>query len=113
MNSRKLITDFFVLMALTTNVSFVVNPNGLELFITVVTNLAATLLKIGEGRVLSAELMATGLVADLHLIPALYFYYTGDPGEALSLAWGALAANVVSVLLVVIDTVLKSYMEEE
>jgi len=113
MNSRKLITDFFVLMALTTNVSFVVNPNGLELFITVVTNLAATLLKVGEGRVLSAELMATGLVADLHLIPALYFYYAGDPPEAVSLAWGALAANIVSVLLVVIDTVLKSYMEEE
>ena len=113
MSSRKLLTDFFVLMALTTNVSFVIFPNGVELFITVVTNLAATLLKIGEGRVLSAELMATGLVADLHLIPALYFFYAGNPAEAVSLAWGALAANVVSVLLVVIDTVLKSYMEEE
>jgi hypothetical protein len=110
---KKIFTDFFILMALTTNISFIVSPNPYELVITVAANLAATILKIGEGRILSTELMASSLVADLHLVPALFLYFLGDPQEAISLAIGALAANVISVFLSIIETILSVFTDEE
>ncbi len=100
-------------MALTTNISFIVTPNPYELVITVAANLAATILKIGEGRILSTELMAASLVADLHLVPALFLFFLGDPQEAISLSVGALAANVISVLLSIIETILSVFTVEE
>jgi len=112
-NLKKLLTDFFILMALTTNISFIVSPNTVELVIVVAMNLAATILKIGESRMLSAEQMAASLVADLHLVPALFFYALGNVPEGIGLAWGALAANVVSVVLAIVDVVLRSQTELE
>jgi len=100
-------------MALTTNISFIVSPNMVELVIVVAMNLAATILKIGESRMLSAEQMAASLAADLHLIPALFLYALGDAAEGLGLAWGALAANVVSVILAIVDVVLTTQTELE
>ncbi len=113
MRFKKIFTDFFILMALTTNISFIVTPNPYELVITVAANLAATILKIGEGRILSTELMAASLVADLHLVPALFLFFLGDPQEAISLSVGALAANVISVLLSIIETILSVFTVEE
>ncbi len=113
MRFKKIFTDFFILMALTTNISFIVTPSSYELVITVAANLAATILKIGEGRILSTELMASSLVADLHLVPALFLYFLGDPEEAISLAVGALAANVISVFLSIIETILNVFTDEE
>ncbi|EDP75038.1 DUF6394 family protein [Hydrogenivirga sp. 128-5-R1-1] len=113
MRYKKIITDFFILMALTTNISFITSPNSYELVVTVATNLAATILKIGEGRVLSTEMLASSLVADLHLIPALFLYHMGDPQEAMGLAQGALAANVISVIISIIETILSAFTEEE
>ena len=87
-NLKKLLTDFFIRMALTTNISFIVSPNTVELVIVVAMNLAATILKIRESRMLSAEQMAASLAADLHLVPALFFYAMGDVAEGIGLAWG-------------------------
>ena len=112
-NLKKLLTDFFILMALTTNISFIVSPNTVELVIVVAMNLAATILKIGESRMLSAEQMAASLAADLHLVPALFFYAMGDVAEGIGLAWGGLAANVVSVVLAIVDVVLAAQTELE
>ncbi len=113
MRYKKILTDFFILMSLTTNISFIVSPSGYELVITVAMNLAATILKIGEGKVLSTEMLASSLVADLHLIPALFLFYLGDQVEAVGLAQGALAANVISVVISIIETVLSAFTEEE
>jgi len=113
MRLKKILTHFFILMALTTNISFISSPNGWELVITIIMNLFATILKMGEGRVLSNELMASSLVADLHLIPAGFIYYLGNHEEAVGLAMGALAANVISIILGIIETILATFTEEE
>ncbi len=113
MRYKKIVTDFFILMSLTTNISFIVSPNPYELVIVVATNLAATILKIGEGRVLSTEMLASSLVADLHLIPSLFLYFLGDHQEAVGLALGALAANIISVIISIIETIISAFTEEE
>ncbi|MFN3946516.1 MAG: DUF6394 family protein [Aquificaceae bacterium] len=112
MRLKKIMTDFFLLMALTTNISFIFNPNPYELVIAVVTNLTATILKLGEGKILATEMTAASLVADLHLIPAAFIYFLGDVPEAVSLAIGALAANIISILLSIIEAIF-SYLSEE
>ena len=113
MRLRKILTHFFIMMALTTNISFIHSPNGWELVITIIANLFATILKMGEGRILSNELMASSLVADLHLIPAGFVFYLGNHEEAVGLAVGALAANIISIILGIIETILVTFMEEE
>ncbi|NPA32316.1 MAG: hypothetical protein GXO04_01680 [Aquificae bacterium] len=113
MKLRKILTHFFILMALTTNISFIVSPNPYELAFTISMNLFATILKMGEGKVLSNELMASSLAADLHLIPAGFLYFLGDVEEATGLAMGALAANIISVVLGIVETIIVSFIEEE
>ncbi len=112
MSFKKIFNHFFILMALTTNISFLIYPHPIEIVITVFANLTATILKIGESRVLSTELLATSLVADLHLIPAIFVFFLGNVDEAISLAYGALAANIVSVILFVIETIIDTFTEE-
>ncbi len=114
MKYKKIFTDFFMLMAFTTTLSFVFHPNPYELVIAVFANLTATILKLGEGRILSAEMTASSFVADVHLVPALFIYFMfGNLEEAVSLAIGAVAANVVSILLAIIEAILASFYEEE
>lgn len=114
MKYKKILTDFFMLMAFTTTLSFVFNPNPYELVISAFTNLSATILKLGEGRILSTEMTAASFVADAHLIPALFIYFwLGDVLEAVSLAVGAVAANIVSIILAIIEAILASFYEEE
>jgi hypothetical protein len=111
--AKKLIADFFMLMALTTSVSFVVNPNIYELITAVTLNLIATILKIGARGILNIEYLATSIVADFHLIPALIVYGIGDAAEAVSLVWGAVVANTVSIVIMLIEAILSSLTEEE
>lgn len=114
MRYKKILTDFFALMALTTNLSFIFGPNPYELVIAVFANLAATILKLGEGKVLSTEMTAASFVADVHLIPAIFVYFLmGDVQESVSLVIGALAANIVSILLAIIEAIISSFYEEE
>ncbi len=96
---------FFALMSLTTTAGFLYDHNTTSLFVAASINLASTLLKIGVRNVLSAELFSSSLVADLHLIPAfIIMQVTGDLTIAISLAIGAVIANVFSLTLVVVES---------
>lgn len=121
MNIEKVIFSFFIVLALTLNFGFVLgdfdNPehhNVYELFVVLVVNLIATVLKFGERTQMSAVLLATSLVASLQLIAAVLVWTfavhineTGVTpsviGTIVSLAGGALVANIISVVLLVID----------
>ena len=108
MEWRMVWTTFFLLMALTTTVSYQFYSNGYELIIAVSMNLIATTLKLGARRTTGAMTMAASLVADFHLIPALWaFYYLDNMELSVALAWGAVVANVVSVILLIIEAVLR------
>jgi hypothetical protein len=122
-NLEKVIFGFFVLLAATLNFGFFIGDlsdptvhNVYELFAAVVINLIATVLKFGDRTQIGAVHLATSLVADLQLIAATIFWAIaehvsteGMTGEAtagiVSLSGGALFANVVSVILLVIETV--------
>ena len=74
---------FFSLMSLTTTAGFLYEPNAIALFIAAGVNVISTILKIGVRNLLAAELLASSLVADLHLIPAfmvLTFMININPG---------------------------------
>ena len=123
MNLEKVVFGFFILLAATLNFGFVIgdidNPahhNEYELFAAVVVNLVATVLKFGDRTQIGAVHLATSLVADLQLIAAsivwAYFAHMVDGGmtphgmaSIVSLAAGAVLANVVSVILLVVETV--------
>ena len=104
MDWGKVIYIFFALMSLTTTAGFLYEDNGMALFIAASINLVSTLLKIGVKNLLAAELFASSLVADLHLIPAyIIFEINGDIRTAISLAIGAIVANIFSISLVLIE----------
>ncbi|HSW52601.1 MAG TPA: DUF6394 family protein [Sulfuricaulis sp.] len=121
MNIEKVIFSFFIVLALTLNFGFFLgdfdNPehhNVYELFAVVIVNLIATVLKFGERTQMGAVLLATSLVASLQLIAAVLVWTfavhineTGVTpsviGTIVSLAGGALVANIISVVLLVID----------
>jgi hypothetical protein len=105
MNWGKVIYIFFALMSLTTTAEFLYDKNEIALFIAASVNLVSTLLKIGVKNILSAELFASSLVADLHLIPAFIpLQTTGIATLCYSLAIGAVIANVFSLALVLIES---------
>ena len=123
MNLEKVIFGFFVLLAATLNFGFFIGDiadpelhNIYELFAAVVVNLIATVLKFGDRTQIGAVHLATSLVADLQLIAAArrlglreQVVGAGLTREAtasvVSLSGGALLANIVSVVLLVIETV--------
>jgi hypothetical protein len=123
MNLEKVIFGFFVLLAATLNFGFFIGDiadpalhNEYELFAAVVVNLVATVLKFGDRTQIGAVHLATSLVADLQLIAAaLTWGYATQISSAgmtehamasvVSLSGGALFANVVSVVLLVVETV--------
>ncbi len=123
MSLEKVIFGFFVLLAATLNLGFFIGDisdpalhNVYELFAAVVVSLIATVLKFGDRTQIGAVHLATSLVADLQLIAAAlaWGYATkissaGLDGRAMasvvSLSGGALLANLVSVVLLVVETV--------
>lgn len=107
MNWGKVIYIFFALMSLTTIAGFLYDQNEIALFIAACVNLISTLLKIGVRNFLAAELFASSLVADLHLIPAFALIQIDPQANVVvyTLAIGALIANVFSMILVVVDSV--------
>jgi len=122
-NLEKVIFGFFVLLAATLNFGFFIGDlsipslhNEYELFGALVVSLIATVLKFGDRTQIGAVHLATSLVADLQLIiAALVWGYAahisteGVTGPAMasvvSLSGGALLANLVSVILLVVETV--------
>ena len=123
MNLEKVVFGFFVLLAATLNFGFFLGDiddpsvhNEYELFAAVVVNLIATVLKFGDRTQIGAVHLATSLVADLQLIAATlaWAYATQISSEGLtaaatasvvSLSGGALLANIVSLVLLVVETV--------
>ena len=123
MNLEKVVFGFFIVLAATLNFGFVIGEiddplhhNVYELFATVVVNLIATVLKFGDRTQIGAVHLSTSLVADLQLIAATvvwaYAEYIAGTGltphltaSVVSLAGGALFANVVSVVMLVAETV--------
>ncbi len=104
MNWGKVFFVFFTLMSLTTTAGFLYEDNATALFMAASINLVSSLLKIGVKNVLSAELFASSLVADLHLIPAfLFLVIDHNLTVAITLAIGAVIANGFSIALVLIE----------
>jgi len=122
MNREKVIFAFFIILALTLNFGFFVGDindpahhNAYELFAAIAVNLIATVLKFGDRTHLGAVLLATSLVAVLQLLAAaavwgvaIYGMQSDTNTEALvtvvSLSGGALLANIISVILLVAET---------
>lgn len=123
MSLEKVVFGFFVLLAATLNFGFVIgdisNPaqhNVYELFAALAVSLIATVLKFGDRTQIGAVHLATSLVADLQLIAAAVAWVWATEISAnglthyatssvVSLAAGALLANLVSVVLLVTETV--------
>ena len=123
MNLEKVVFGFFVLLAATLNFGFflgdIANPhvhNIYELFAAVVINGIATVLKFGDRTQVGAVHLATSLVALLQLLGAAgvgiwakHISGHGLDAEAVSsmvsLSGGALLANIVSLALLVGETV--------
>jgi stage V sporulation protein SpoVS len=104
MDWGKVIYVFFQLMSLTSVAGFLYDHNKVALFIAFSLNLISTILKIGVKSILSAELFAASLVADLHLIPAfIYLEIKNDLEAAYAMAIGALIANIVTIILSFIE----------
>ncbi|AWI33947.1 hypothetical protein LS72_002975 [Helicobacter apodemus] len=109
MDWGKVIFIFFILMSLTSTIGFLYEQNVIMLFIAAGVNMLSTILKVGVRNYMSSEIMAASLVADLHLIPAfIYMQAFNDIAVAVALALGALAANIVSIVFVVVESV-KNY----
>lgn len=120
MNLDKVISGFFIILAMTVNFGFVygdfdtlAHHSKYELFAAIVINIIATVLKLGDRTQVGSVLLATSLVADIQLIAAasvwtIATYVSVVDAEivttVISLSAGALLANIVSVLLYVGDT---------
>ena len=105
MDWGKVVYVFFTLMSLTSTAGFLFEHTSVALFVAASLNLVSTILKLGVRNLLSAELLASSLVADLHLIPAfIYLELVGNIQWAVALAIGALIANIFSMALVLIES---------
>lgn len=105
MDWGKVVYVFFSLMSLTSTAGFIYEHSAVSLFVAASLNLVSTFLKLGVRNLLSAELLASSLVADLHLIPAfIYLELMGNLEWAIALAIGALISNVFSMGLVFIES---------
>ena len=125
MNPEKVIFGFFIILSLTTNFGFFVgdisNPDYHDewhLFVTLVVNAIATVLKFGDRSHLGATLLATSLAAMIQLcaaatVWAIALYGTGTgltpviTVSIVSLSGGAMIANVISVVLLIIETMMQ------
>jgi len=124
MNPEKVVFGFFIVLALTLNFGFFVgdldNPDHhhvYELFAVVIVNLIATILKLGDRSQMGAVLLATSLVTILQLIAAALVWTAAEhitgtgltptvTASIVSLSGGAMLANVISVILLIIETVM-------
>lgn len=125
MNLEKVIFGFFIVLAATLNFGFFIgeidNPKHhdiYELFAALVVSLIATVLKLGDRTQIGAVHLSTSLVADLQLIAAamvwgyaVHVSQTGMSAEVtssiVSLSGGALFANIVSVIILIAETIMQ------
>jgi hypothetical protein len=126
MNLEKVVFGFFIILACTLNFGFFIGDmtrpelhHPGELFAAVVVNLIALVLKFGDRTHIGATHLATSLAACLQLLAASFVwtwatYVSQAPMEVstlatvVSLAGGALLANLVSVTLLIGETLRQS-----
>lgn len=124
MNLERVIFGFFTILALSFTYAFVAGDfddhshhNVWLLTIAILINLIATGLKLGDRSQVGALLLASSLVVDVLLIAARVIWIiaenqtpTGPSREAManivSLSAGALVASIVSVAILVGDTLM-------
>jgi hypothetical protein len=124
MNLERVVFGFFIILALSLNYAFV--AGGVEapahhnvwiLTLAIIINLVATGLKLGDRSQTGALLLASGLVAGLLLITARVVWIIVEPDDGgppdaggmadiVSIATGALVANIVATVILVGDTLL-------
>jgi hypothetical protein len=123
MNFEKVMFAFFIVLALTLNFGFFigevddpVHHDGMELAAALVVSLIATVMKFGDRSQMGAVLLATSLVADLQLLIAAgtWIWAVNISSSVtllevmpriVSLSGGALLANLVSVTLLIAETI--------
>lgn len=124
MNLEKVVFGFFIVLAATLNFGFFLGDidrpelhHLYELAAALVVSLIATALKFGDRTQIGAIHLATSLVADLQLIAAavtwgIAVHVTGEgmtasvTSSVVSLSGGALFANIVSVIILIVETVM-------
>ncbi len=122
MNFEKVVFAFFIILALSLNFGFFLGEisdpthhHPYELFAALVVSLICTVMKFGDRTHFGSTVLASSLVADLQLIAAAIVWgastQTGagvPDGNTMasitSLAGGALVANLLSVVLLIIET---------
>lgn len=92
-------------MSLTTSAAFLYDHALVALFIAGSVNIISTIMKIGVRNILSAELLAGSLVADLHLIPAFFaMKFYANQELAVGLVIGAVIANFYTIVISMIES---------
>ncbi len=120
MNFDKVLSGFFIILAMTLNFGFfygdidnILIHSKYELFAAIVVNLIATALKLGDKTQMGSVLLASSLVAVLQLIAAASIWTMAGYGTnttpeisstIISLSGGALLANITSVILYIGET---------
>lgn len=121
MNMDKVVSGFFIILAMTLNFGFFYGDPGnmeehshFELFAAIIINLVATVFKFGDKTQVGSVLLATSLVADIQLIASASVWAYAQYGMGgmnrefaiiiVSLSGGALLANITSVIIFVGDT---------
>ena len=124
MNLERVVFGFFIILALALNLGFVVgsvdNPQHHDpwlLFAALIIGLITSGLKLGDRSQLGALVLAASLVANLLLMISVSVWAISEGGmeknvspemmvTVVSLAYGALAANIVSVTVLASDTLM-------
>lgn len=124
MNMERVIFGFVIILALAFNLVFVIGDidnvqhhNVWILTIAILVNLIATGLKLGDRSQIGALLLASGLVADLLLISSRVVWIVAESDTPIgpspesmtmivSLAMGALSANIISIIIHVGDALI-------
>ncbi|HEY0845875.1 MAG TPA: DUF6394 family protein [Noviherbaspirillum sp.] len=124
MNLEKVVFAFFIVFAATLNFGFFIGDidrpefhNIYELFAAIVVNMIATVIKFGDRTQIGAVHLSTSLVADIQLVAAavtwtVAVHVTGTgltpeiTSSIVSLSGGALFANVISVVMLIVETVM-------
>ena len=122
MNFEKVVFAFFIILALSLNFGFFVGEisdpthhHPYELFAALVVSLICTVMKFGDRTHFGSTVLASSLVVDLLLIAAAVSWGIASqtsggeiPSSSMasitSLAGGALLANLLSVVLLIIET---------
>ena len=122
MNFEKVVFAFFIILALSLNFGFFIGEisdpahhHPYELFAALVVSLICTVMKFGDRTHFGSTVLASSLVVDLLLIAATITWGVASQtsggqitpanmASITSLAGGALLANLLSVVLLIIET---------